>query len=126
MTTVRQVIRKKRLHIGKRQRRDPVEKNPQKRGVCIKVYTMTPRKPNSAIRKVARVQLSNKSMVTAYIPGEGHTLQKHSTVLVRPGNTKDLPGVKHKVIRGKFDLLGISNRKQARSKYGTKKIREKN
>lgn len=121
MITIRQVIRQKRKKETKKRKVDALQGNPQKKGVCIRVYTTTPRKPNSAIRKVARVKLTNQRVITAYIPGEGHNLQKHSTVLIRGGNTKDLPGVKHKIIRGKFDLLGLSNRKNARSKYGTKK-----
>jgi len=95
--------------------------NPQKRGVCTIVKTMTPRKPNSALRKVARVRLSNKVEVTAYIPGEGHNLAEHSMVLVRGGRVKDLPGVKYHIIRGKFDCAGVTNRKTSRSKYGVKK-----
>lgn len=121
MVTIRQIIRRKRKTTTKKDKANALQGNPQKKGVCIKVYTTTPRKPNSAIRKVARVKLTNQRIITAYIPGEGHNLQKHSTVLVRGGNTKDLPGVKHKIIRGKLDLLGLSNRKNARSKYGTKK-----
>jgi len=95
--------------------------NPQKRGVCIAVKTMTPKKPHSALRKVARVRLSNKQEVTAYIPGEGHNLAEHSIVLIRGGRVKDLPGVKYHVIRGKYDALGVEGRKQGRSKYGTRK-----
>lgn len=121
MATIGQIIRQKREKVTKKRKANALQGNPQKKGVCIKVYTTTPRKPNSAIRKVARVRLTNQRVITAYIPGEGHNLQKHSTVLVRGGNTKDLPGIKHKVIRGKLDLLGLSNRKNARSKYGTKK-----
>lgn len=121
MSTIRQIIRNKRKLQKKIKRVKALSGNPQKKGICMKVYTMTPRKPNSAIRKVARVKLTNNLFVTAYIPGEGHNLQKHSTVLVRAGNTKDLPGVNHKIIRGKYDLLGLSNRRQRRSKYGTKK-----
>jgi small subunit ribosomal protein S12 len=94
---------------------------PQRRGVCLRVYTVKPRKPNSALRKVARVKLTNGSRIISYIPGEGHNLQEHSVVLVRGGRVKDLPGVKYHIIRGKFDLQSISNRKQSRSKYGTKK-----
>ena len=98
-----------------------LERSPQKRGVCTKVYTTTPKKPNSALRKVARVRLSNGFEVTAYIPGEGHNLQEHSIVLVRGGRVKDLPGVRYKVIRGALDTGGVSERKQARSRYGSKK-----
>ncbi|MBU0978987.1 MAG: 30S ribosomal protein S12 [Patescibacteria group bacterium] len=96
--------------------------NPQKRGVCTVVKTMTPKKPNSALRKVARVRLSNKMEVTAYIMGEGHTLAEHSVVLVRGGRVKDLPGVKYHIIRGKYDTTGVENRKTSRSKYGVKKV----
>ncbi|HZY57048.1 MAG TPA: 30S ribosomal protein S12 [Rubrobacteraceae bacterium] len=95
--------------------------SPQKRGVCLQVRTMTPKKPNSALRKICRVRLTNGMEVTAYIPGEGHNLQEHSVVLVRGGRVKDLPGVRYKVVRGALDTLGVSNRKQSRSKYGTKK-----
>ena len=94
---------------------------PQRRGVCTRVYTTTPKKPNSALRKVARVRLTNGMEVTSYIPGEGHNLQEHSVVLVRGGQVKDLPGVRYKVVRGALDTLGVNNRKQGRSKYGTKK-----
>ena len=94
---------------------------PQRRGTCVRVFTTKPRKPNSAIRKVARVRLTNKMFITSYIPGEGHTLQEHSVVLVRGGRTKDLPGVRYKTIRGTLDLQGLQERKKARSKYGTKK-----
>jgi len=95
---------------------------PHNKGICLKVYTKTPKKPNSALRKVVRVRLSNNMRVTAYIPGEGHALQEYSTVLIRGGRVKDLPGVKYHVIRGKYDLLGLKNRKNGRSKYGTKKL----
>jgi len=93
----------------------------QKKGICVRVFTRTPKKPNSALRKVARVRLSNKLRVTAYIPGEGHNLQEYSTVLMRGGRVKDLPGVKYHLVRGKFDFVGLKNRKTSRSKYGTKK-----
>lgn len=95
--------------------------SPQKKGVCVKVYTKTPKKPNSAIRKVARIRLTNNSEFIAYIPGEGHNLQEHSVVLVRGGRVKDLPGVRYHLIRGKYDLQGVQNRSQRRSKYGSKK-----
>jgi small subunit ribosomal protein S12 len=95
--------------------------SPQKKGVCLRVYTKTPKKPNSAIRKIAKIRLSNKVEVIAYIPGEGHNLQEHSVVLLRGGRVKDLPGVKYKIIRGVLDAQGLKNRKQGRSKYGTKK-----
>ena len=98
-----------------------LKQSPQKRGVCTRVYTTTPKKPNSALRKVARVRLTNKIEVTAYIPGEGHNLQEHSIVLVRGGRVRDLPGVRYKVIRGSLDAAGVKNRKQARSRYGAKK-----
>jgi small subunit ribosomal protein S12 len=98
-----------------------LDQSPQKKGVCLKVFTRTPKKPNSALRKVARLRLSTKRKITAYIPGEGHTLQEYSTVLMRGGRVKDLPGVKYHLIRGKFDFLGLKNRRQARSKYGTKR-----
>ena len=96
---------------------------PQKKGICVRVFLRTPKKPNSALRKVARVLLSNNRIVTAYIPGEGHNLQEYSTVLMRGGRVKDLPGVKYHLVRGKFDFAGIKNRKTSRSKYGTKKIK---
>jgi small subunit ribosomal protein S12 len=98
-----------------------LEKSPQKKGVCLKVFTTTPKKPNSALRKVARIRLSTKKKVTTYIPGEGHTLQEYSTVLMRGGRVKDLPGIKYHLVRGKYDFLGLKNRRQARSKYGAKK-----
>jgi small subunit ribosomal protein S12 len=100
-----------------------LEKAPQKKGICLKVYTRTPKKPNSALRKVALVRLTNGFNVIAYIPGEKHSLQEHSVVLVRGGRVKDLPGVKYHLVRGVFDLLGVENRKSSRSKYGVKKIR---
>lgn len=98
-----------------------LERNPQRRGLCLKVYVLTPKKPNSALRKVAKVKLSNKRVVVAYIPGEGHNLQQYSSVLVRGGRVKDLPGVKYHLVRNKLDLLGIKGRMNSRSKYGTKK-----
>jgi small subunit ribosomal protein S12 len=98
-----------------------LQSNPQRRGVCVRVYTTTPKKPNSALRKVARVKLTNGIEVTAYIPGEGHNLQEHSIVLLRGGRTKDLPGVRYKVIRGALDTSGVAKRQQSRSKYGAKK-----
>lgn len=105
----------------KRSKAPALQGHPQKRGVCIRVSTMTPKKPNSALRKIARVRLSNGIEVTAYIPGIGHNLQEHSVVLVRGGRVKDLPGVRYKVIRGALDAAGVEGRKQSRSKYGTKK-----
>ena len=110
-----------RKKVNKRNKVPALESCPQKRGVCTRVYTTTPKKPNSALRKVARVRLSNGFEVTAYIPGEGHNLQEHSIVLVRGGRVKDLPGVRYKVIRGALDTAGVTERKQARSRYGSKK-----
>ena len=121
MPTINQLLRKKRIKPKARDRVPALEKSPQKRGVCVKVYTTTPKKPNSALRKVARVRLSNGHEVTSYIPGEGHNLQEHSIVLVRGGRVKDLPGVRYKVIRGALDTAGVTDRKQARSRYGSKK-----
>jgi len=100
-----------------------LEGSPQKKGVCLKVFIRTPKKPNSAQRKVARLRISTKKKISAYIPGEGHTLQEYSTVLMRGGRVKDLPGIKYHLIRGKYDFLGLKNRRQARSKYGTKKLK---
>jgi small subunit ribosomal protein S12 len=114
-------VPKPRIPKKKRGKTPGFKGNPQKRGVCLRVYTKTPKKPNSAIRKVAKIRLSNKVEVIAYIPGEGHNLQEHSVVLLRGGRVKDLPGVKYKVIRGVLDAQGLKNRKQGRSKYGTKK-----
>ena len=121
MPTIQQLIRKPRKPRTYRQKSMHLQACPQKRGVCTRVYTTTPKKPNSALRKVARVRLSNGFEVTAYIPGEGHNLQEHSVVLVRGGRVKDLPGVRYHMVRGKFDLKGVLNRKQGRSKFGTKK-----
>ncbi|HHW79235.1 MAG TPA: 30S ribosomal protein S12 [Acholeplasmataceae bacterium] len=108
------------------QRKRSIYDSPQKRGVCTRVTTMTPKKPNSALRKYARVRLSNGTEVTAYIPGIGHSLQEHSVVLIRGGRVKDLPGVRYHIVRGTLDAAGVANRKQARSKYGAKKPKEKN
>ncbi len=134
MPTIRQLIKKKRKKIKKPGKRPGLEFNfnvlknrpkrfdsPFKRGVCLKVFTVTPKKPNSALRKVARVRLSNGMEVTAYIPGEGHNLQEHSVVLIRGGRVKDLPGVRYHIVRGVLDTTGVEGRKQERSKYGTKK-----
>ena len=121
MPTINQLIRKPRKAPEQRNKVPALESCPQKRGVCTRVYTHTPKKPNSALRKVARVRLTSGIEVTAYIPGEGHNLQEHSIVLVRGGRVKDLPGVRYKVIRGSLDASGVSERKQARSRYGTKK-----
>jgi len=120
MPTINQLVRKPRKRQTSRTKTPVLENCPQKRGVCLQVKVMTPKKPNSALRKVARVRLSNGKEVTAYIPGEGHNLQEHSIVLVRGGRVRDLPGVRYKVIRGVLDTLGVSNRKQARSRYGAK------
>ena len=120
MPTINQLIKKSRVKPVARNKVPALERQPLKRGVCVKVYTTTPKKPNSALRKVARVRLSNGFEVTAYIPGEGHNLQKHSVVLVRGGKAKDVPGAKYKAVRGKFDFLGLSKRRTSRSKYGTK------
>ena len=120
MPTINQLIRKGREPQKAKSKVPAMEQNPQKRGVCTRVYTTTPKKPNSALRKVARVKLSNGTEVTAYIPGEGHNLQEHSMVLVRGGRVKDLPGVRYKIIRGALDTQAVKNRKQARSRYGAK------
>ena len=121
MPTVNQLIRKSRKKIVKKSASRALENSPQKRGVCTRVYTTTPKKPNSALRKVARVRLSNGFEVTAYIPGEGHNLQEHSVVLIRGGRVKDLPGVRYHILRGNLDTQGVTARKQQRSKYGAKK-----
>ena len=121
MPTVNQLLRKKRSRPKSRNKVPALEQSPQKRGVCLKVYTTTPKKPNSALRKVARVRLSNGFEVTAYIPGEGHNLQEHSVVLIRGGRVKDLPGVRYHILRGNLDTQGVANRKKRRSLYGTKK-----
>ena len=120
MPTINQLTRKGRRKPRKFSKSPVLEKCPQKRGVCLQVKTMTPKKPNSALRKIARVRLTNGMEVTAYIPGEGHNLQEHSVVLVRGGRVKDLPGVRYHIVRGTLDARGVENRKQARSKYGTK------
>ena len=123
MPTIHQLCRKEKTR-KKKERKiylPALEGSPQKQGICLKVYTKTPKKPNSALRKVARIRLCNSRRITAYIPGEGHNLQEHSVVLVRGGRVKDLPGVKYRIIRGVLDLQGVKNRKSARSKYGTKK-----
>jgi small subunit ribosomal protein S12 len=121
MPTVNQLVRKPRVSAGTKSKSPALKNSPQKRGVCTKVYTTTPKKPNSALRKVARVRLSSGIEVTAYIPGEGHNLQEHSIVLVRGGRVKDLPGVRYKIVRGTLDTSGVRDRKQARSRYGAKK-----
>ena len=121
MPTINQLVRKSRTRPIARNKVPALQKQPIKRGVCVKVYTTTPKKPNSALRKVARVRLSNGFEVTAYIPGEGHNLQEHSVVLIRGGRVKDLPGVRYHILRGNLDTQGVANRKQRRSLYGTKK-----
>ncbi len=121
MPTFNQLVRRPRRKPKGKSNTPVLEDCPQKRGVCLQVKTMTPKKPNSALRKVARVRLSNGKEVTAYVPGEGHNLQEHSIVLVRGGRVRDLPGVRYKVVRGVLDALAVSERKQARSKYGAKK-----
>lgn len=121
MPTINQLVRQGRYVAEKKSTAPALKNNPQKRGVCTRVYTTTPKKPNSALRKVARVKLTNGIEVTAYIPGIGHNLQEHSVVLVRGGRVKDLPGVRYHLVRGTLDAAGVNNRNQARSKYGTKK-----
>ena len=121
MPTINQLVRKGRMKAEKKRKAPALEANPQKRGVCTRVYTTTPKKPNSALRKVARVRLTNGYEVTAYIGGEGHNLQEHSIVLIRGGRVKDLPGVRYHIIRGTLDTSGVSDRRQGRSKYGTKR-----
>ena len=121
MPTINQLVRKGRRRIIKKTTTPALKGNPQKRGVCTRVYTTTPKKPNSALRKVTRVRLTNGMEVTAYIPGEGHNLQEHSVVLIRGGRVKDLPGVRYHILRGNLDTQGVTARKQQRSKYGAKK-----
>ena len=121
MPTINQLVRKGRKVIESKNKAPALEACPQKRGVCTRVYTTTPKKPNSALRKVARVRLTNGIEVTAYIPGEGHNLQEHSIVLIRGGRIKDLPGVRYHIVRGSLDTSGVEARKKSRSKYGTKK-----
>ena len=121
MPTINQLIRKPRTQQSTKSKTPVLEGCPQKRGVCLQVKTVTPKKPNSALRKVARVRLSNGKEVTAYIPGEGHNLQEHSIVLIRGGRVRDLPGVRYKIIRGVLDTLGVADRRQARSCYGAKR-----
>ncbi|MEN2998516.1 MAG: 30S ribosomal protein S12 [Brevinematia bacterium] len=121
MPTINQLVRKGRERVRKRSKAPALRGCPQKRGVCVRVTTMTPKKPNSALRKIAKVMLSNKVEVIAYIPGIGHNLQEHSIVLVRGGRVKDLPGVKYHIIRGALDTLGVEGRRSSRSKYGAKR-----
>ncbi len=120
MPTINQLIRKGRRRIKAKTKTPAMDGCPQKRGVCLQVKTMTPKKPNSALRKIARVRLSNGKEITVYIPGEGHNLQEHSIVLVRGGRVRDLPGVRYHIIRGTLDAMGVEGRKQGRSKYGAK------
>ena len=121
MPTINQLVRKPRQATGRRNKVPAMQACPQKRGVCTRVYTTTPKKPNSAMRKVARVRLTNGHEVTSYIPGEGHNLQEHSVVMIRGGRVKDLPGVRYHIIRGTLDTQGVKDRKQCRSKYGAKR-----
>ena len=124
MPTINQLVRKGRSKQRVRTKSPALQKCPQKRGVCVRVETKTPKKPNSALRKVARIRLTNGIEVTGYIPGEGHNLQEHSVVLIRGGRVKDLPGVRYHIVRGKLDTQGVSGRNQRRSKYGTKKPKQ--
>jgi len=121
MPTINQLVRKGRIKIRKKASTPALGSSPQRRGVCVRVYTTTPKKPNSALRKVARVRLTSGYEVTSYIPGVGHNLQEHSVVLVRGGRVKDLPGVRYHIVRGTLDAVGVQDRKQGRSKYGAKK-----
>lgn len=121
MPTINQLIRKRRASKPTRNKTPALQSSPQKRGVCVRVYTTTPKKPNSALRKVARVRLSNGFEVTSYIPGVGHNLQEHSVVLIRGGRVKDLPGVRYHIVRGTLDSVGVEGRRQGRSKYGAKR-----
>ena len=125
MPTIQQLVRKGRSSKSYRSKSAALDSCPQRRGVCTRVYTTTPKKPNSAMRKVARVRLTNGKEVNAYIPGEGHNLQEHSIVLVRGGRVKDLPGVRYHIVRGSLDTAGVKDRKQSRSKYGTKREKVK-
>ncbi len=125
MPTINQLVRKGRISILSKNKAPALDACPQKRGVCTRVYTTTPKKPNSALRKVARVRLTNNIEVTAYIPGEGHNLQEHSIVMIRGGRVKDLPGVRYHIIRGTLDTSGVEDRKKGRSKYGAKKPKAK-
>jgi small subunit ribosomal protein S12 len=121
MPTIGQLVREGREQLMKKSKAPALQSCPQKRGVCVRVYTTTPKKPNSALRKVARVRLTNGIEITGYIPGEGHSLQEHSVVLVRGGRVKDLPGVRYHIIRGSLDATGVQNRRKSRSKYGAKR-----
>ena len=122
MPTINQLCKNNRLSKIRRNKVPALQSNPQKKGVCLKIFLRTPKKPNSALRKLARLKLTNGKKVTAYIPGEGHKLQEYSTVLIRGGRVKDLPGIKYHLVRGKLDFSGLKNRRTSRSKYGTKKI----
>ncbi len=121
MPTINQLVRKGRAKIARKAATPALGRSPQRRGVCVRVYTSTPKKPNSALRKVARVRLTSGYEVTSYIPGVGHNLQEHSVVLVRGGRVKDLPGVRYHIVRGTLDAVGVQDRKQSRSKYGAKR-----
>lgn len=121
MPTLNQLVRGARVPQFSREKSPALKQSPQKRGVCVRVFTQKPKKPNSALRKVAGVRLTNGNVVIAYIPGEGHTLQEHSSVLIRGGRVKDLPGVRYHIVRGVYDLKAVKNRKRGRSKYGVKK-----
>ena len=125
MPTINQLIRKSRKSLEEKSKAPALKNSPQKRGVCTRVYTSTPKKPNSALRKVARVRLTNSIEVTAYVPGIGHNLQEHSVVLIRGGRVKDLPGVRYHIVRGSLDTAGVQDRAQARSKYGAKRAKKK-
>jgi len=125
MPTISQLVRKGRKVIVDKSKSPALDNCPQRRGVCVRVYTTTPKKPNSAMRKVARVRLTNQTEVNSYIPGEGHNLQEHSIVLVRGGRVKDLPGVRYHIVRGALDTSGVANRTQRRSKYGAKRPKQK-
>jgi small subunit ribosomal protein S12 len=124
MPTINQLIRKGRKKVLTKSKAPALQRNPQRRGVCTRVYTTTPKKPNSALRKVCKVRLTNGYEVSAYIPGEGHNLQEHSIILVRGGRVKDLPGVRYHVVRGKYDTAGVEGRKKSRSQYGVKRPKE--
>ncbi len=121
MPTIQQLVRKGRVTLVEKSKSPALDSSPQRRGVCVRVYTTTPKKPNSAMRKVARVRLTNSKEVNSYIPGEGHNLQEHSIVMIRGGRVKDLPGVRYHIVRGTLDTAGVSGRTQRRSKYGTKR-----
>ena len=124
MPTIAQLVRRGRRQLPRKEKAPALQACPQKRGVCVRVYTTTPKKPNSALRKIARVRLTNGIVVTTYIPGVGHNLQEHSLVLIRGGRVKDLPGVRYHVVRGTLDAVGVQGRKQGRSKYGAKRPKQ--